>query len=273
MPTYRPSKDGHALERVQFSLEFAEQLSQELISAVDAQWSEWKASLPRRSFERGLLIPMGTKRNRPTAIPQQVTGVSYEFLQPDGTVSRGLRVGEQSIQYMMAEYTGWKQFWPEVAPVLKTVYGLLRSDENPLLALAVEYADVFLYDGPYDEFDASGIFKEHTSILPSHIFGRHLNWHAHTGYFDNLDDFAPHTRLTRMNIDVVDDDERSARIVRLNTHHHLRGRLVPFASDLSALPLELSEHIDDSFLSMHECNKGLLREILQPKMAEMIGLG
>lgn len=122
------------------------------------------------------------------------------------------------------------------------------------------------------EFDASNILDRKSPYLPQHIFERKLNWHAHTGYFDEIATPAKHRVLTRINADLRDDVELKSRELTLVLFHSLMGWGEPYVDGQPPLPSEIVSLGLKNFETLHQIDKTVLRSLLAAGMAKRIGL-
>ena len=235
---------------------------------VDLGRETWRDILPRRSVSRGAMVDPNSPR---ILLDQsQIVGLSYEYLNADGSIQKGLRIEENRVAFLIGNYTHWDEIWPEIEGILRTVIDRI-DDGNPIRAFSSEYTDLFVAEGAHEEFDASQILKAESNLLSGHIFERKLNWHMHTGFFEFIDDPAPHRVLTRVNLDLRDNSDKKRRELTIVLFHSLSGISTPFVG-VDDLKDAISERGLENFRHLHDIDRKTVQKILCDDMLERIGL-
>lgn len=61
-----------------------------------------------------------------------------------------------------------------------------------VLSFSAEYLNLFVYSNEYLSLDLSKLIRDNNGITPSKITERKLNWHLHTGFFDEESEPVTH---------------------------------------------------------------------------------
>lgn len=258
----------NALQRVVLIVEFEKPFSQSDYQAVDSASAEWKIQLPRRSVSHAVVFQPGL--NRVEANEQSIASLSYEALMRDGNPEFGLRIEGNAIMYLIGRYTRWDDMWPNASSALKRVLGLV-SRENKVRSYATEYTDLFRALGSYADFQIGGIIRPECRFLAPHVYTQSLNWHSHTGYFEELKEPVSHRALHRINVDLRDNASEKSRDLSVVLFHSIMGNVEPFG-DTAALPEAIEARGIENFRALHDMDKAILREILNDDMCTRIGL-
>lgn len=266
---YRPAgKLDNALQQVAFLIELNEAFSQKELQDIHSKRSLWVESLPRISVNRGFVFQ--SARPNLELDDQTIVGLSYEYLKADGSIQSGLRIDGNRILYIIGEYSRWETIWPDVSSILNNI--IEAVPEKKIVAYSSEYTDSFLAVGSYFDFDATCILNKGSELISSHVFNRKLNWHSHTGFFEEISEPARHRTLTRINIDLkdkIDEQERELSIVLLLS---MSGYMEPFATS-SSVPKEVLERgLDENFFLLHQRARDLMKDLLVEDMQRRISL-
>ena len=261
-------RSDNALQRVVFIVQFRQDFSEQDFERFDNNSKNWREELPRRSVSNAVLLQPGS--NRVAFDDERIVGLSYEALLKDGAVEFGLRFDESRVLFLAGRYTRWAEVWPHAQKFLGAAIELVPK-ENPVISFASEYTDLFKATGKYEEFDASGILRQGSRFIPSHVFERAENFHFHTGFFETRDKPSRHRVLTRINADLRDNDEEKTRDLSMVLFHQISSHREPWSGE-NGLGKEILDRGLENFDSLHQIDKDVLREILNDQMSNSIGL-
>ena len=263
-------KANNALLQVAFIIEFERNFTQEEFQLVDNSHTNWKSSLPRRSVVKGGLIlnPQSPQINLDQSV---ILGYKYDLFNEDGTICEGLHLQGNKVIYLVGEYTVWNEVWPKVTKILEPVLQLL-PDSNNVISYSSEYTDLFLVQGDYFNNDPASLFSNDSDLIPKHIFERKLNWHSHTGYFEEIDEPVLHRHLTRLNIDIRDNSDLQQRELTMRLFHSIKSPQTPLSHESLPLPEEIASLGLDNFPILHFKARELLKKLLCNDMLEKIGI-
>lgn len=261
MTGFRPVGDDHAIEVVAFELTFAEPLSRDALTSVDAASREFDELLPAREPMRVGLIKMGD--GGVSFEDRNSAGFQYSFVAPNGVAIRHMRIDEQSIRIERRDYSRWAQIqkWSMavLAPILSSVLEATR-----ITHIGLHYSDAFEQETGVVA-DPNALFNRDTTLIAPRIFDSTGSWHSHAGYFDTPNNAALDNILERFQVNVTAGD--NARVVITSSH-------IGLSSDgLGAVLLDQNKKLlVDLFDLLHERNKALLSSLLSSNAQQQISL-
>jgi uncharacterized protein (TIGR04255 family) len=158
--------------------------------------------------------------------------------------------------YTENDYTRWDSFLSCLQPVLKSLSEIL--DSNELVALALEYNDVFDWQGEPNAFKWNELFKEDTGMLSA-------DFHEHTHLkFEVIRNRTSHNKNEIVEqLSIARQTDKSAVI-----KHHVS---IPCDGSITTQKLS-SEVFNDKLNELHEFNKDVLRNLLTNEMAKRVNL-
>lgn len=261
--------NGNAILEVAFVIDFEKDFSQEELDWIDSKRDIWIRILPRRIIEPILdnipppFFPNKIENN-------QSIGLSYQYLNPDGSIRHSLNVERNRIVYFVSEYTKWHEVWPPINGILEPIYNYLSSRMN-VLSFSTEYLNLFVYSGKYLSVDLSKLIRENNGITPAEITERKLNWHLHTGFFGEENEPVPHRSLTRVNFDLRDRKYSNKRELILLLFQSLR----PQNKESIPTSIYLHEEIKslglENFSTLHDKVRQVLKQLICDEMLNQIG--
>ena len=274
MIKYRPIQETNALKSVVFIVQFSQKFEETEWRVFDDSSQLWRQEFPRRSVINAVLV--NPLKDQPITNTNKTVGISYERMHPDGSVELGLKFEENRILFIVGKYTNWADIKRQISPYLKSALELV-SKNNSITSYAVEYNDIFFAEGNYSEFNARSLFQFESKFIPSHIFDRTENFHFHTGYFETFKDPVKHRVLTRINVDLKDSATKNVRELSIVLFHQILSYLEPWTSENRwiqepALHKQITDRGLENFVTLHEIDKTILKEILNDKMSTQIGL-
>lgn len=262
-------KANNALLQVAFIIEFERNFSQEDFLSVNSMRSAWFKELPRQMITDGLpSAPLFPNTHSSTG---PINGLVYEELNRDGTVRMGLSIEKNKLIFLVGEYTKWNLVWPIVEKILKPVHQYLYR-KNFVGVYSVEYKNLFLYKGDYFDSDISELLKPDNFLIPHHIFERKLNWHFHTGFFEEKVDPAAHRLLTRINFDMRDNLDSEQRELTLFLFFSLFPPGIPYSKTLQPLPDEIIFKGLDNFKTLHNNARETMKQLICKDVLKVIDL-
>ena len=261
-------RSTNALRRVVFIVHFRKEFSERDFAEFDRKSRNWRDDLPRRSVSIAVLLHTGS--NRVDFDDEHIVGLSYETLLKDGSVEFGLKFDESRILFLAGRYTRWTEVWPQASKYLNTAMDLVSKD-NPVASYASEYTDLFRATGKYTEFKAGGILRSDSRFIPSHVFDSSENFHCHTGFIETYKEPALHRILTRLNADLLDNDEERTRDLSIVLFHQISSHRNSWGAEVG-LDNSILERGLENFVALHKVDKAILGEILNDTMSKNIGL-
>jgi uncharacterized protein (TIGR04255 family) len=240
-------------------LEFEKQLSAQAFRQISALHGQFKRELPRRIDQQAVTFRIGAGPT-PTPTPQfDIGGVTFDSLNPDGTIKTALSAVQNSVSYMVSDYRRWVEFWPVAERVLTDVV-TPALNESAVQALTLVANNHFVWNGNAEEMDIRTLLRGAPKYVAEHILQCRGACHSHNGYtVTNVN--PPGTRVDNV-ILVVGPLVEGRQPLELNFSIRLslrdpigdRDELLTGAPGTSFMARTLD--------SLHNLNKGLMRELL-----------
>lgn len=267
MGSVAPAKPGHAIQKIAFIVEFDGPIDSGAIRAADAIYPEFKEELPRRALGQGLFIQFGVGPAPGPGPMPDLASVTYERLAPDGEPIRGLKLEGNTLQVLRGDYDRWGATWPEVRALMSKILPVCLNGRS-VAGFSIQYLDQFIYSGAYDEFRPAMVLSEKSPFVAPHVFGRSLNWHSHTGFFEIVKEPAHYRRLDVINIDLIDFDQ-SRKMIQITSTHTAQ---LPGPMRDEILKGDVNGVLNTYMRSLHDANKVTLKAILNDEMLAKVGL-
>lgn len=260
-----PAKTTHAVVEVAFAIEFAAPVSTDLVHALSSHYDQSKlllSLLPHKAEER--LGRVGDSHSQtPITLADGAARVRFESgageLEQWSMALRG-----DVLVVHCSSYTRWESVADTAMALLKEALGVLLPQVS-ILRIGLQYTDEFFWLGSPEEFSASHLFAQGTTLLPSNVFSLRSSWHSYSGWFEMVNEPELHPQLINLNVSAgVEKDQRMvARIVA--TH---RSDLPEPTNDLAILDCRIRNFFD----ALHKTNKSVLRLMLNDSIQQRINL-
>lgn len=261
---WHPLQDSHAIEKVRvicaFQADIRPKFSERLADLVEPMRADYQFGPVNKIQGQGLTFQLGAAGPVGQVSEQQVVGWSFQRTMPDGAVVESISLERSTIIYETSEYSTWTEFHRRAVPLLTDIVSELSTYDD-MSTLALEYHDRFVFQGTPEEADPREIFElSSDTVLEAALDGGNL-WHVHRGWFENA---SKGKLLVNQNLDAQEGQFKGepARSVAVLTK--LEARRIN--SELT------SDSWTDLLPEMHTRSKDVLKEILKPVSAEMIGM-
>lgn len=265
---FEPKSDNHAIVEVVFGLTFARRFTATEIDALAKSHSRWRDDLPR--LNRSTIVQFMMSDGPPPPdiqVPPPVGGITFDRIKPDGNLEWRLRADEQSLFVNCLLYSGWSDVWPRVRGYLSTASEIINLEENPIIAVLLQYIDVFEWAGKKESYQVDELFDLDSSLMVRSVTGKGHLWHLHQGWYRHENLPVDGRLLERVHIDGVEDGAGSPT-VKIDTYMQLQMRHPQLVRNFFGK----NDPADHVFGGLHDQNKALLRSVLNKGMAERIGL-
>ena len=199
----------------------------------------------------------------------RVAGFELKKLKGDGNPARVLRLLNDMLSVNILEYKDWPTTSSDSLHYIQQVLPSIDLSENPVAAVSLRYLDRYTFNGAAGEPRAELLLRKGTSHIAARCFDVGPLWHSNSGWFEPLD--RGDRILNQLNAGSSEHSGVSAisidhnAICQFQTPRRTMESLFGRASAAGM-------NIGDSLALMHAKNKALLKDILQPEMAERIGL-
>lgn len=261
----KPFGEQHAIKTMAFALEFISPLEVDAFLQLLSLHSEWQDFLPRKISQQALHVNLDRVigAGGQPASKQELSGVIFDRIGPDGNVEWGLNVSSERIVVACTKYTRWAEIWSQSRNLLEKVAPICLSHQ-PIKSVGLQYTDEYIWNGEISDFRANLLFKADSLYLTPNVFNLENLWHCHHGYFVDFTDPIKYRRHDTLNIDLLEQDKNM--VVRIQTTH----RSLP--DKVFVDPKSLFENIDMYMEKMHDENKNLLSNLIVDEMLEKISL-
>ncbi|WP_175422148.1 TIGR04255 family protein [Agrobacterium tumefaciens] len=270
--TFVPKSGKHAIAEVVFGLVFTKAFEPHQIEILVRNHGLWKEHLPRVARGGGFQVMFGSGFPPPEIQLPMEAGVSFERVNPDGTLNWRLKIEQNSVFVNCLDYTRWSEIWGRAREYLKLVVSLTGLEGHVTSGL-LQYIDVFEWSRPVEEFDINELLRVGNEYIPASMADRGHLFHLHQGWYSPD---SGSRRLVRVHVDGVEEvvfsgdtnnPHRVSPIVKIDTY--LQDQLKEFVPTIDMFD---SGWIDSSFSDMHNENKKLLGAFLTDELCGRIGL-
>ncbi|MGO0702707.1 TIGR04255 family protein [Pseudomonas paracarnis] len=212
------------------------------------------------------------------------TGASMQKTSDALTFSKGdeqgqapswlLRVNANHVSIHCMEYTRWAPVYEEAWSMMARIFEFVRP-ENLLNSIGLKVLDRFKYLDSRDKFDAEQLLRKDSEFLSKNIFRSLDRWHINTGWFDFFHNGKP--LLNQLSIDSSGHETEGVGIENFVTIDHVV--IIKNVIDGKRNPLEvrpkseeIAASIADIYSQMHNANKSVLIDLIQPDFAKKLNL-
>jgi len=266
---FRALNERHAIHEVVFVVTFQKAFESGQVGAVMAAHEGWRELLPNMNPLMLQALAIGPKAN-PVLRDQGIRGVSFERLKQDGSLQWRLLLQENFTAVNCLSYTRWVDIWPEARRLLDATATLLVKAQQPVVGVALQYIDDFIWDGPQEEYSIDQLIRQNSTYVPNSVRGKGPLWHLHQGWFDEAK--FPHDGrlLERTHVDSTRQDKtgtiqtRIDMTLRLDFREPIQSRDALFGGE--------RPKVEEIFSRLHTLNKDTLRAYITDEMAEKIEL-
>jgi uncharacterized protein (TIGR04255 family) len=266
--SFEPKKREHAIVESVCGLLLTRNLIPAEIEALVAAHDQWRDDLPRLARTGVFQIVVGDGGATQTLVPPG-GGVSFDRVNPDGTLDWRLRADDAALFVNCLSYTGWAEVWPRTRRYLQQACDVAVRPENMLRGAIMEYIDVFEWVDEAERYELDLLFDRDSAYVPNSVWGKGALWHLHQGWFrtDNLP--VKGRMLERIHLDGVIDDTSHRPTVRMSTYLSLEFESPIGHHDFFEAARGLADGI---FGELHRLNKGLVGNYITKDMATRIKL-
>ncbi len=251
-------------------IEFEKALTPPTLRRISGLHGQIKRELPRRSEQQAVTIQMGGFPQTPAHA--ELSGVVFDRLKPDGNPQHALSVGQAVATYMTSEYTRWVEFWPVADRLLRAV-GNIALVEAAVRAVLLVANNRFEWAGTSSDVDVSSLLRKEPRYVAQHVLDCADPCHSLHGYV--VDNPNPPGKRTDNVIYVVGSQPDGAKFLDLNFSFRLELTDTVAGSEalFGASMEEPKSFLGTALQSLHDLNKGLLRDIiLQSVVTSIPGL-
>ena len=273
MNEYLPYAGQHSIEEVRVALQLQHEFDQqEIASARASVEADLKDVLPRSAELMGGSITVDLSNPeapiRPGPVSSNLAGFQFSRVRGDGKPAQVLTLSNNLLSVNVLEYGGWTKVRGEGIKYIRAVLASLPLAGNPVMAISLQFIDRYTFNGNYRDAKAALLFAKDNEYLSARCFNAGPLWHCHTGWFDEVG--ADGRVLNELNVGSGVVDQASTVTIDHQATLHLSTprQSIEALFDHSKEGLGLRVVLD----TLHDKNKSILRDILQPEMLAKIGI-
>lgn len=260
MNFYRPKNQDHAILEVAFAVAFRDPLAADLIERAKQLGPEVREFLPA-------MLPAGAVQIRMEGpvprVEMRPAGVVFQRVNPDATPQWALTIQHTHIGVNCLRYTRWAEVWARARDLFVAVCERIHEPRLPISNVSLQYINQFVANQPLENSANLRVLRAETRFLPPRFVDNGELWHVHQGWFEQVPEPKPGTKLHVINFGTQKDAER----ITLTIDHLLR--LQPDAMDLEFC---FGTQFAALMERLHDEHKAMLREVLTSEMAESVHL-
>ena len=273
MSEYLPYAGLHSIEEAQVALHLQHEFDQQEIAPARASVeADLKDVLPRSAELRGgsITVELSSLEAsvRPGAVPSNLAGFQFSRVRGDGKPAEVLQLSGNLLSVTVSEYTGWNKVRDDGIKYIMAALASLSLEGNPVMAISLQFIDRYTFNGNYKDAKAALLFVKSNEYLSARCFSAGPLWHCHNGWFDV--DGADGRVLNQLNIASGLVDQASTVTIDHQATFHLSTPRQSLEALLNPSGEGLGLHV--VLDTLHDKNKSILRDILQPETLAKIGM-
>lgn len=261
---FEPLHAAHAIDNVQFILNFASTISDVDWLAVLAAAREHKGDFPGEELVTSFAVAVaGT-------VVEGKPGIALRRMAPNGAIEEEFVITRGALVYRTSKYVRWAGCWQRAREIFDSV--LKAVPEGVVLSnIGQSVVDKFVHQGTPSRNSPQSVLRKGSPYICSHVFERDDLWHSHTGAFIKHDPYT--RRLRNINIDYLDDQisgltMRTLAISIVVSDQFQQQGYEPITTHI----MDTSTLIDEHMQNLHQENKMILSQLLTAEMARRIAL-
>lgn len=261
-----PIAKKHAIEVMAIGVDFRQPLSDEKLKEfvnVYENSSFLKKMFPHKSEVNAMVVQVN---NENISSGHEIEGYDLHSVDDAGGLSWIVSLRPHFIACNCKSYDRWDSVKSISLDILEPFLDYLYFCEIDLLAIGLQYLDVFDIDNVSFPQLNEELFSKSSSFLPPNVFARKGAWHTHNGWFSESE--KKRKVLNRFNIDMLDKGLPDKFMARINGQHKVYAVLLDGTSESPIIRNEIPQILN----MLHRYNKDSLVDILSPKVLDLIGL-
>ena len=278
---------SNPIARAAIGIEFTSLFTPSVITKASSLHPTLKKMLPRRTNQQAMMLQMGPAGTpvampmpmpMPLLQPSQSIGFVFDRTDDAGQQAEAFNMSGNSAAYSCASYSRWNDVWSRASQIFGKMVPIITASGNLASAITLEYVNQFYWPGEIESADISSLLLEGPFVCPN-VFRLSSLWHSFHGFFRDGIDPIPGRHIDNINLTLVDrmtsdgEIEKNRRCLDVVISH----RFV-FSTATSFVPGNRENGkptgLDECTTSMHERNKGILRDLLKdPIITRIPGLG
>jgi uncharacterized protein (TIGR04255 family) len=204
-------------------------------------------------------LPSGTSITTQSAFTLRKGGTATA---PDWIV----RIEPALITVHCFSYSRWDHVWGEARTYIQRLLLQPEGASDRLVTVGLRYIDQFNWIGRIEQFESVKLLRPNKHLAS---FSNGPRWHCHTGWFD--ENVVPEV-LNQLNINSVVPAAGEPQVPMISIEHVQLIRSQPKSNLGPYLQATGSSALDELIARLHDSNKVVMLELLQPDIAKRINL-
>ena len=255
----KPVKGKHAIEVAVFTVTLQNGLSKHSVDALMTLKESLKEQYP--VFNPVNKIEVRLEKDLVKKEIHTVCGVNLQQQDEHGKVLWALHASDNSIAVSCFDYDRWGQISARALPNLLFVMSVIADDQNPITTIGLQYVDRFV--GQADTYKLNQVFNTKSRFFSKQTAQSGPLWHIYQGWFQEIEGY----------------EGKHLNVLNLSTNDTQLGLIttIDHTSRVHFLPFIPVTHITEKFILpvyqlLHDCNKGILIDLLNAKQRKNIKL-
>lgn len=266
---FEPIHEAHAIEQVQFVLQFDRSLNDAAFAEVCKIAEQFVPELPARSEMQSFEVAIGVSVSvAPASSKPSVGGVMFRRVQPDETVESELRIERTSVTFRTTLYTRWDTVWARARKYFDAIVPKYVGQAN-ISGISLNFVDKFVWSG--DKCRPNLLLRPASAYLCPHVYTAQDLWHSHTGAFIRADNNTK--RLLNVNV-ALNDEARLNEVRRVVVITTVMTDLMnqPGYAPSEVAAEKATEFLGSHMKQLHLFGKEVFGNLINDEMCKRIAL-
>ncbi|MGZ8256428.1 MAG: TIGR04255 family protein [Gallionella sp.] len=256
----KPISEKHAIDVASFIVVFERPFETHIIESLPGLHERLKADYP--SFSPTTTLQVNITENAINQNIGTVAGGVLQNIREDGRPIWTLRIEGNTIIVSCNDYKRWGDISAKALAHIGAAIAFVKNDGNAVSSLIHQIVDRFVTVNK-DEYDIKQVFNSQSSYLTGQALKAGKFWHIFQGWFDEKQELGGKL-LNVLNLSTADNP---ANITTTIDHAvHLRFELSKAIEELD------DKFIRKTFDALHETNKSIIKNLLNPEQLKTIGI-
>lgn len=269
---FEPVNKAHAIVEMVIFCQFVPEFDNATIDRLMTLGEDLKDELPRSERIQTGIVQTHDQEN--ASFRTKETGVDLRRFKADGEPEWVLRTNANAISVHCLDYTRWDDVGMKGKRFLQAALHKVGTTESALAVLGLKYVDRFAYNGTEQRYDPTLLFQQDTPLLTKQAFEAKMQWHCHSGWFEELDNFEELKCLNQVNVDAAFLSVSGVRhhITTITHNAAIKGEKADDLADFLAHDEGEVTILNQLIDTLHLVNKRVLIDLLTDEMATRINL-
>ena len=256
-----PISEKHAVDVASFIVVFEHPFDANIIGSLPGLHERLKSDYSNFTFTSSIEV-----RVEGDNVHQQIkaNGCLLQSLLPDGRPSWTLRLENNTIVVSCTKYKRWVDISSKALDHISTAIAFVNNENNAVTSFIHQIVDRFVTTNK-DEYDISQVFNTRSPYLTGQALKVGKFWHVFQGWFEDKQEFGGKL-LNVLNLSTAETPATLTITTTIDHAAHLQFESPKTISELD------DKFIRKAFDELHECNKSIIRQLLNNDQLKTIGL-